>query len=418
MYIPRPKPKLIRIDFPPLEEWQKPVFESVTNDTKGGIYVLKSRRQTGKTILAILILIKYALTKKSTSILVEPTLNQSRRVFKQLTGMLQGSGAIKSSNGSLLTIEFANGSEIIFKSAEQEESLRGMTVDGGILVIDEGAFIKDDIFDILFPCVDANNAPILIISTPLFQSGRFYELYNDSHNVHFDWSRYDTSKYLSREKLEHYRQILSPNKFKSEYLGEFLADGSFVFGDLTSAITDYSRNQSVFCGIDWATGNDGDYTVVIMLDSNGNVTFIDRFNNIQPTEQIERITRILNAHPSLKKIQVELNSIGRVFFDLLKKSYSKPNIIQGFNTTNDSKRRIIEQLVKAFQTGAITIPNDSDLKMELQHYAVEKTSKGYTYNGLGAHDDMVMALAIAYDTYQNNNGSYSISVGRNVCRTK
>lgn len=398
-----------QIILPHLEPWQFDVFNRFELERgKGRTFVIKAKRQIGKSILAIVLLIKEALEHKTTSILLEPTLNQSRRVFKQLVDMLEGSGAIKSANASLLTIDFVNGSEILFKSAEQEDSLRGMTA-SGILVIDEGAFIKDDIYDIVFPCVDANNAPILIISTPLFTDGRFYQLYSSPNNISFDWSKYDTSKFLSNEKLEQYRKTLAPNKFKSEYLGEFITDGSFVFGDLMPCVGELSSKPSLYCGIDWACGNDGDYTVMTMFDEDGGVTFIDSFNNIDSTEQIRRIIQSLNGHPTLRKVQVELNSIGRVFYDMLKKQYGRGSIIQGFTTTNDSKRRIIEQLVKAFQTQSISIPNDKELLSELQHYAIMKTSKGYTYNGIGTHDDYVMSMAIAYDLLGSRKGNYSFS---------
>lgn len=396
-----------QIILPKLEPWQLDVFNRFELEKgKGKIFVIKAKRQIGKSILAVVLLIKYALEGKTTSILLEPTLNQSRRVFKQLVDMLEGSGAIKSANASLLTIDFVNGSEILFKSAEQEDSLRGMTA-SGILVIDEGAFIKDDIYDIVFPCVDANNSPILIISTPLFTDGRYYQLYMDDNTISFDWSKYDTSKFLSNEKLEQYRKTLAPNKFKSEYLGEFITDGSFVFGDLMPCVGSYSTKPSIYCGIDWACGNDGDFTVVTMFDEDARVTFIDAFNNIDSTEQIKRIIGDLNSHKQLRKVQVELNSIGRVFYDMLRKEY-KGNII-GFTTTNDTKRRIIEQLVKAFQSEAITIPNDKELLSELQHYAIMKTAKGYTYNGIGTHDDYVMSMAIAYDLIGSKKGNYTFS---------
>ena len=83
--------------------------------------------------------------------------------------------------------------------------------------------------------------------------------------------------------------------------------------------------------------------------------------------------------------------------------------IRRFNTNNQSKRDIIEKLVTAFQKESITIPNDAELIRELQHYAMEKTTKGYTYNGAdGVNDDYVISLALAYDTY-NNSGSVDIS---------
>lgn len=398
---------------PKLEIWQKAVYDAMEDSDKSGkIFLCKARRQCGKSILAIVILIKFALTKKSTSVIIEPTQAQCRRVFKQLEGFLEGSGAIISANATLLTMEFANGSEILFKSAEQQEALRGMTVKNGILVIDEAAFIKDDIFEILYPITDANNAPILVISTPLFCSGEFYSLYERGMsglgNIEvFDWSGYDTSKYLPPAKLEYYRKTVSPQKFQSEYLGEFIKEGSYLFGDVRKCLKE-SKEAAAYAAIDWATGNDGDNTVLTLMDGLGTVTNVYYFNHMDATEQIMRIAEILNNEHSLRVCQVELNSLGRVFYDNLRGKV-KVNV-KGFVTTNDTKREIIENLISAFQTKTIGIPEDGELMSELQHYAIQKTSKGYTYNGENGHkDDAVISLALCYDAFKKNYGGFTIS---------
>lgn len=395
------------INFPRLEEWQQPVYDSVHNAGRTGkVFIVKSKRQVGKSCLAALLLIEYALKGKCISVVVEPTQAQSRRLFKQINNMLAESGLIKSANSQLLTMEMTNGSEILFKSAEQRDALRGFTVTG-LLVIDEAAFIQDEIFEILYPTTDANNAPILIISTPLFCSGEFYKQYmrgleGNERIMSFDWSTYDTSKYLTEEKLQQYRETISPLKFKSEYLGEFISEGSYVFGDINLAVKS-SERKPVYAGIDWGAGNGNDFTVMIMLDEEGDVVEIFPMKDVKPVEQIERLSGIIKRYPTLKTICVEMNSIGSVYYDMLKKGVDKE--IRRFTTTNESKREIIEQLITAFQTDKVHIPYDEELMRELQHYSVEKTQKGYTYNGAdGVHDDYVIALALAYDTYKRKYG--------------
>lgn len=403
----------MQVKLPKLYEWQQVVFDDLRDNLKD-FYVVKAKRQIGKSILAIEIMLYYAFKEKSISTCVEPTLSQSRRVFKQIVNACGGEGSklIKSANATLLSIEFINGSEIIFKSAEQEEALRGMTVKKGILIIDEAAFIKDDIFEILYPIVDANKCPVLLISTPLFLSGEFYKKYmqgkEDGLVKSYDWAKYDTSIFLSKEKLEYYRETMSPLKFRSEILGEFIAEGSYVFGDVMKNAKGYSKRNAVFGGLDWAGGNDGDYTVLTLMDDGGAVTDIISLNNMTPTEQIERLAKEINSRPTLKCVQVEMNSIGRVYHDMLKREVKVS--LKQFTTTNDTKREIIENLITAFQTDKVQIPNEPELIRELQHYNMEKTSKGYTYNGAdGVHDDMVMSLAFAYDAYKKNNYIFKIS---------
>ena len=390
----------MEIIFPKLHKHQRDVYDAVVNDNGAGdIYVVKSKRQCGKSFVASLILIYFSLNKKDTiSMIVEPTLNQSRRIFKDIVKMLDGSGIIKNANQSLLSIDFINGSEIIFKSAEQYDAIRGYSV-SGILIVDEGAFIRDDVYEILFPVRDAHNSPMLIISTPLFCDGYFYRLFTSTNSKSYDWCDYDTSMFLSDEKLEQYRNTLSDLKFRSEYLGQFITDGGYVFKNIAKCVLGDSdiTGKPVVCGIDWAVGNDGDDTVLSLLDANANAVEFVRLNNMSPVEQISTIVNKLNTMPSLKKVVVEQNSIGNVYLDMLKHKYSRHSIITKFNTTNESKRRIIEQLATAFQNESVHIQNDRELINQLQHYAVEKTAKGYTYNGQGAHDDYVMSLSMAYD---------------------
>ena len=402
----------IQVKFPRLEEWQQPVFDDIKEGVYD-IYVVKAKRQVGKSILAeVCVLYKAAITAGSISVIVEPTLAQGRRVYKQLLKSLGGetSDIIKSANATLLEIELYNGSQILFKAAEQRENLRGITVKNGLLVIDEAAYIQDDIFSILYPTVDATKSPILIVSTPLFTSGEFYARYVEGIGGRgfvksYDWSEYDTSKYLSQEKLDYYRERLSALRFRSEYLGEFITEGSYVFGNLDRVIGDYSVKPAVYGGIDWGNGGENDYTVLMLLDEDGNVVAIHSFNNVSPVEQVERLAGIIGGL-GLKVLEVELNSIGTVYFDMLQQRVGVDMV--GFTTTNESKRRIIEQLIGAVQRGEIVIPDDAELLRELRHFNIEKTKTGYTYNGVGTHDDYVLALAFAYDAFLNGYGNFEI----------
>lgn len=403
---------------PRLEEWQEEVFNDI-KDALYDFYVIVARRQVGKSVLAVDTLIYFAVSNpNSIGAIVEPTLSQSRRVYKQLIAAIGGEGSplLKSSNATLLTIEFINGSEIVFKSAEQGVSaLAGLTVKRSLLVIDEAAYIPQEIIETLYPVVDACKCPVLMISTPLFCSGEFYNKHLEGKKEGglvktYEWKHYDTSKYLSEEKLEYYRQTMSPLKFQSDYLGEFIKEGSYIFGDITPCISGYSKNNPVYGGIDWSVGKDGDYTVLILMDEDKAVTHLFTYKDFTPTDLIKELGEEIKKHPTLKAVMAETNSIGDVYMSFLKKAV-KPGLIKGFTTTNDSKRRIIEQLISAFQTKKITIPNEKELIAEIQHYNIEKTPAGrITYNGAdGYHDDHVMALAFVYEATKKS-GNISISI--------
>lgn len=395
------------IQFPPLYEWQQDVFDEIkADDGKGITYVTKAKRQVGKSILAITALLYFAFKNEgSIGYMVEPTLAQSRRVFKQMVKALGGEGseAIKSSNSTLLELELFNGSQVILKSAEQREALRGATVKNSVLVIDEGAYIDDDIYFILDPIVDATKSPVLIISTPLFLSGEFYERYKrgveGSRFVRsFNWSEYDTSALLDPAKLEYYRENMTPLKFRSEILGEFIEEGSYIFGDIGKCVNSAlaASSEPVYGGIDWGGGDGGNSTVLTLISRDRVVKECLRWKDFDSVDLVDEIAEEINKR-GLTRVQVEKNSIGKTFYDMLKRKVPA-GTLKLFVTTNDSKREIIEELIKGFQQGMLTIPDDPVLRKQLQHYAMEKTKTGYTYNGAdGVEDDYVMSLAFAYD---------------------
>lgn len=395
------------IQFPPLYEWQQDVFDEIkASEGTSKTLCIKAKRQVGKSILCIVAL-EYFAFKNAGSIgyLLEPTLAQSRRVFKQMVKSLGGedSPVIKSSNSTLLELELFNGSQIIFKSAEQREALRGATVKNSILIIDEASFIEDDIFFILDPITDATKSPTLIVSTPLFLSGEFYERYKRGKEgskfvKSFDWSTYDTSALLDKEKLEYYRENMTPLKFRSEILGEFIEEGSYIFGDIGKCVDNKAaaNAEPVFGGIDWGAGDGGNSTVLTLISRDRVVRECLRWKDFDSVDLVDVLAEEITKR-GLTRVEVEKNSLGKVFYDMLKRKLPA-GTLKLFVTTNDSKREIIEELIKAFQKGTITIPDDPTLRKQLQHYAQEKTKTGYTYNGAdGVEDDYVMSLAFAYD---------------------
>lgn len=393
------------LTFPKLEPWQQPVFDYMTKETQGRRAVVKSKRQVGKSCLAEIILIWYALRPKSVSCLVEPTLGQSRRVYTHITNMLEGSGIIRSANAQLLEIVLTNGAMIVFRSGEQLDSLRGMTIKDGILILDEGAFLQDTVYQILYPTLDAHNANLLVLSTPLFADGEFYRLCHDKEVKLFDWAEYDTSKYLPEERLEYYRQRLPDMRFRSEYLAQFITDGGYVFKSFTLS---NSTQLPDICAIDWGLGTSGDYTWLTWMDKDGDTTRVWYDNTLSPSSMIDEVASLI-LHSGVKTVIVEENSIGKVYLDLLEKRITGLTMIK-FHTDNESKRMIIENLAKALEQGKCKIADDKELKTQLQNYGVQKTKTGYTYNATGSHhDDGVMSLAMAYYGLSHT-ATYAMSV--------
>lgn len=387
-----------------------------------------SKRQVGKSLMAENLLLYFGINfARTVSICISPTLSQSRKLFREISDAIADSDIVKASNATLLELTLANNSQILFRSAEQRDALRGYTVTG-LLVIDEAAYIEDSIFYTVLPWCDVSGAPILIISTPRVRSGFFFNNYcyglEGKHEYYtIDWSdpkyKTDLDKLLSPERLEEYRKMLPKQQFKSEYLGQFLDQDGVVFTGFNACVKNNTIQPTdrLYWGIDWANGGDNDDTVITAVNQFGKQVYLQYWNNLTPTKQVELITKVLKTYErQTEVIQPELNSIGTPYTDMLKQSISSSlaSKVHGFNTTNQSKNDLVAQLQVAFEQGNIEILDDERQLLELGSYAADYNPKTrtITYNApQGMHDDLCIGLMLAWDAYHKRTlrGAYSIS---------
>lgn len=401
--------------------WQNDIINGILKYPHD-IHIAKSKRQTGKSITIETVLMFFAINKtNSCNIAISPTLNQGRKMFKEIKKAVSVLPVYESSNASTLEINLTNGSSILFKSAEQDDALRGNTV-SGILCIDECAFIKDDIVYQVLPFVDANKAPILITSTPLFKSGVYYDFYmnglNGVEGFHsIDICDYDTSALLSPEKLEMYRQSVAPQIFRSDYLGQFIEESSEIFGDLKKLCKGViHQSKTKVMGVDWSTGaldsgKDPDETAISIMNEFRELEYIEGFSDKDTNQTIDYIINKIVEY-GVSKVVVETNSMGRIYIDLLKRKIASRGIrcqVIEFTTTNDSKREIIEDLVVHCNNGTISLIDNKKLFLEMMGFVVKKTPSGkitYESGSSNIHDDLVLSLA--FSLYALKQGNYRI----------
>lgn len=393
------------IKTPPLFPWQKSILGGILKFPHD-IHIVKSKRQVGKSVTCEVLLLYYAINKmNSTSICISPTLNQSRKIFKDIVKTIQNLPIYKSSNATTLEINFYNNSTILLKSGEQQSGLRGYTC-SGCLIFDEATFIPDSVIFECMPFADAHGCPVLLTSTPKFKSGVFYEWYKKAtegeKNFHYyDINEWDTSALLSKERLEMYRRSCAPQIFRCEYLGEFIEAVSELFGDVKKLVgTTITPSQNIVAGVDFGTGNGGDDTSLTIMNDHKEVIKCYAFNDLEPLQTIDFIIDKLIFY-NVKKVVLESNSIGKTFISLLKKKISEKGLriqVIEFLTTNQSKREIIESLQIECLNQTIQIPNDNKLMLQMVGYEMQKTSNGsITYNNSSnsIHDDMIISLALA-----------------------
>lgn len=410
------------INFPKLTDYQKEVYDWLGDPYESGkIAVIKSVRQSGKSFFCMVELTAMALKHKgSVSAVIEPTLEQSRNIYKNIVKALENTGLIKNANAQTLNIDFTNGSSILFRSTQQGDNNRGYTVTG-ILILDECAYLIDESIYTILPLVNAHNAPIIICSTPFAEDGYYFKMYmkglEESDTLKsFNWAKHpEIERFLTKERKAFYKETMSRQKYRTEVEGEFLADDGLLFSGLEKCLGTPNDNKILYVGIDWGAGKENDFTVVVTINNNGEMCHLYRTNNLTPTQQIEWVTELLknlNLTYTIKSVLTEENSIGTVYIDFLRKNLQGTEIpVKNWTTTNKSKQDLVTTLQIGLENEYITLLDEPILLNELKRYQAEVNTKTktITYNGKGAHDDTVIALMLAYWNYKKSLGVFDIS---------
>jgi hypothetical protein len=276
---------------------------------------------------------------------------------------------------------------------------------------------------------------MLLVSTPKIRQGAYYSYWlqglEDGTNVKsIDWCDWDTSCMITEEMIKQYKKVMTKNQFRSEILGLFLDDDGMVFTNITENVVadgyDPTKQYGGFyCGIDFGAGGGGeaDYTSITVYDDQGEMVYLDYFNDLGTFQQVERIISDLSIfNGKLRKAYMENNSIGSPFIDLILKTANDKrlnwlvNATERWTTTNASKNKLVTQFCAGLEQGEVKLLNDRTLTNQLSSYEATYNVKTQTvsYNGAyGTHDDCVMSSMIGWYAYKNlnNNGNYSIGGG-------
>ena len=396
--------------------WQNDLVREFLSLKKDERLVIKKCRQVGCSFTFAQILFYVAINRpKSTSIYITTTNSAARKFFTDMGEFCKESSLV-SLNSSLLEMTFWNGSIIYFKSSESQ--LRGISCKrGGIMVVDECAFLKSDIWTSILPFTTVSKANTLIASTPWTKRGMYYTFYEralsgDPGYHLIDTRDYDLSYFISEEQREEYRKILSPQAFRTEIDGEFMDSTSGVFGDYQSIYAEPEDKDPVYCGIDFSVSVGGDDTVLTGFNKSKQQCLLYYDNSIaDPVQRAEKLADIINSYPSIKKVICETNSMGSTFISIMRRKLKRPNILEEFTTTNSTKKDIIENLVSLIGQKEITLMDDPKQDYEFAIFQLVELKNGnYSYAAdtkvQNSKDDIVMATAFAAKCFSGSSGTY------------
>jgi hypothetical protein len=204
-------------------------------------------RQVGKSeVLAVTSLFEAATRANIFVLILSAGEAASRRLLATAAQLAARSDLLRGSvmDESKSTIVLSNGSTIMSIPASERQA-RGWSAD--VLILDEAAFIGEDIFNAVEPVTIARpGSRIILASTPFSTDHFFYRLWRrgmdapDARYASFHWPS-SISPLISAEDLEDLRKRTNPLIFNREYLAEFTdSQGALLTPEeISKAIVDY-----------------------------------------------------------------------------------------------------------------------------------------------------------------------------------
>ncbi len=212
-----------------------------------------------------------------------------------------------------------------------------------------------------------------------------------------------------------------PHTFAQEYPEDpqscFLASGKSYFGDIEhvfiAPLRGIRNTQHRYVGgLDF--GQAHDYTVLIIIDvETRQMVDMLRINQLLWQDIRQRVSVMANQWKAT--VWGEANSMGETNIELLQSGETlddgtriEPIRLVPFDTTPISKPPLIQGLYHGLHEEGLILQDDPDLKHEFRAFISRQNSNGHwIYEaGEGAHDDIVMATALAWHGWHNSASSW------------
>lgn len=179
-------------------------------------------RQTGKSTTVSVIADHTAFyKKKSTTLLLSPSLRQSSELFKKCLEVYHALGEpIDADAESALRLELSGGSRIVSLPGK-EGTIRGISkVD--LLIIDEASRVPDGLYKSVRPMLAVSGGRLVLLSTPWGTRGFFYEEYKRREK----WDYYEVPATdcprITPEFLEEEKESMGEWFYLQEYFCQFM----------------------------------------------------------------------------------------------------------------------------------------------------------------------------------------------------
>ena len=199
--------------------------QTIANDDSRFRVVVAGRR-FGKTYLSVREMAKFGRFPKRKVVYIAPSYRQGKTtIWADLKERLGNLGWIKRVNETELTVTLLNGSQIMLRSADNYDSMRGLGLD--FVVFDEFADIaKETWTEVIRPALSDREGHAMFIGTPKGFGNWAKDLWDQGNDPSFkDWSSYQYTTLdggnVSEDEVNAAKHDLDERTFRQEYMATF-----------------------------------------------------------------------------------------------------------------------------------------------------------------------------------------------------
>lgn len=297
------------------------------------------------------------------------------------------------------------GHKLDMRSADRPELIEGFAYKF-IMLNEAGIILRKDYlyYNTILPMTLDFNPDFYIGGTPKGK-GLFHELAIKADDPlkkdqeFFRFTSFD-NPYLTEKQKQQLIDEIPKSIQEQEVYANFLEDSSTVFRNLEKCAVAKPREpeagKTYFLGTDLARLQD--YTVIVVMDTDGNQVYMDRFIEIDWKIQEERIKFVAKKYNDAQ-VWLDVTGVGDPIYEAL---VAMDVLVQPYKFTNESKKQLIQMLMMSLEQEKIKLFNKEDINGKVQFNEMVIFEYEMTPSGLiryqapeGYHDDCVMGLALA-----------------------
>ena len=282
-------------------------------------------------------------------------------------------------NQSDLNARLINGTEILFRSADNPDRLRGPNLNWAGL--DEAALMNRETLDIMLGRLRLEPGNLWFTTTPRGRNHWLYD-YTQDGTAQVTRARTMDNPYLPTAYLEELKRQYTADFYKQEVLGEFIELGGTVFNQPTYYDTIPTTGYKEAHGFDaaYTSRTNADWTVTLTGRVINNTIYITNMlrDQLEPAQYIAR----MKAH-AITNVTWMLAGTEKGLSAFLKDQGIKVNEVKA---TGDKFARA-QPAAAAWNNQQILVPRHADWVDDL-------TTEVCSFTGVkDPHDDIVDALA-------------------------